>query len=344
MSTQIDDRSAPEPHPLVPAPASWHARRLRAGGLPVGGAHAFDGDAPCVYDARSHGFAASMPDVPEHETECVRFVADASGAWLESRCATFACRVNGAALAHGARHAVCAGDVISVGVDLLAVSPGGAPSESDAPGAPAGVDLIALGQALAQGSEPPRFDVLAALAGRLPDEARADTIAAVSLTILDEAPQDRVAQPLAPDHTVDALDALHAEYRTALIHRERDYGHALRTIERAAVAAPLPEDPFLDLRGRYTRGSLLNDLLGDQQCIDTVLNGMDPFGEERIFAAHARHEVLALLAPRTRTHSQFARAAQLMRREHHLISVDSHFPALSSAAQPDSPAHDPSDS
>ena len=146
-------------------------------------------------------------------------------------------------------------------------------------------------------------------------------------TVLDEEPLGVVA-PVSPDlDNGDPLDALLAEYRRALIHRERSAVHAMKEIEQPQIAVPLPPDPFLDTE-RYRTGSLLSDLLDARQQIDRVLDGMNPFLSDELFVDDARHDVLHLLAPAQRRRPHFPTAALLARREHHLISVDSHFPML----------------
>ncbi|WP_454725038.1 MULTISPECIES: TagK domain-containing protein [Cupriavidus] len=209
--------------------------------------------------------------------------------------------------------------------------PGDEATRPDGHGAPGAPDLIAIGNALAR-SEAAHFRDLAALAGAQADPMQHRDAAAgapAPLLIFDEEPLAGAGALLESDDDADPLASLLAEYRRALIHRERDHdAHQLKAIERPQVAMPLPEDPFLDARGRFETGSLLGDLLGSQQNIDLVLGEMDNFRADHLFAEDDRHEILALLAPARKAGRALSQAALLARQEHHLISVDSHFPTL----------------
>jgi len=305
-------------HAAADSAAPPFAKLVRRGGraprAPV--QHALGPDR-CAYWTSAGVFASSPEDANPH-TEHVVFFIDADGRiQVENHCATLACRV-GATLVP--RHRACAvpiGATVTVGVDELTVGlPSSAIAQNDAP---ARVDLIALGNALPR-SEPAGFVDLTALSGT---ESNGDT----PLTLLDEEPLGAIS-PVAPDlDNDDPLDVLLAEYRQALIHRERAVTHALKEMEPARIAVPLPPDPFLDTE-RYRTGSLLNDLLDTRQQIDRVLSDMNPFQSEQFFVDDARHDVLHLLAPAQRRRPHFPPAALLARREHHLISVDSHFPML----------------
>jgi len=218
--------------------------------------------------------------------------------------------------------------------------PGGEAPPPDGHAAPAPPDLIAIGNALAR-SEPAHFRDLAALAGAQADPMQHRDAAAgapAPLLIFDEEPLAGPGALPESDDDADPLAGLLAEYRRALIHRERDHdAHELKAIGRPQVAVPLPEDPFLDARGRFETGSLLGDLLGSQQNIDTVLGEMDTFRADHLFAEEDRHEILALLAPARKAGRALSQAALLARQEHHLISVDSHFPMLVARTDTDAP-------
>ncbi|WP_175923656.1 TagK domain-containing protein [Burkholderia latens] len=308
--------------PAAPAPADSAAppfaklvrRGGRAPGAPV--QHAIGADR-CAYWTSSGVFASSPDDANPHAEHVVFFIDADDRIKVENQCETLACRV-GAILVP--RHRACEvpfGATVTVGVDELTVGLPSSAVEQD--GAPAPVNLIALGNALPR-SEPAGFADLTALAGT---QSNGDT----PLTVLDEEPLGAVA-PVSPDlDSDDPLDALLAEYRRALIHRGRSAALALKEIEPAQIAVPLPPDPFLDTE-RYRTGSLLNDLLDTRAQIDLVLGDMNPFLSEQFFVDDARHDVLQLLAPAQRRRPHFPAAALLARREHHLISVDSHFPML----------------
>jgi hypothetical protein len=134
--------------------------------------------------------------------------------------------------------------------------------------------------------------------------------------------------PLEADES-DPLAALTAEYRQALLHHKRDYSHELKktSVDNAPIAA-VPHDPFADAAARYAQGSLLDDLLGSRQNIDTVLESLDAFAADQLFEPDEQHEILALLAPGAVADPLFPQTALLARQEHHLISVDSHIPML----------------
>ncbi|TDV35632.1 hypothetical protein C7405_105122 [Paraburkholderia caballeronis] len=130
----------------------------------------------------------------------------------------------------------------------------------------------------------------------------------------------------------DPLAKLSAEYEQALLHPEsvRRHAHAnphadltnASAVDRAPVATP-PRDPFADADATPSGLSLI-DLLVVGQNIDTVLDGLDPFGADRIFEDETRHEILALLAPLRSVAPRTTQTARLAREEHHLMSVDSH--------------------
>ncbi|ACB69096.1 conserved hypothetical protein (plasmid) [Burkholderia ambifaria MC40-6] len=282
------------------------------------------GPARCAYSASS-GIFTSLPDGTEAPAGHVVFAVDASGnIRLENHCNALACHVDGATVPQHGTSAVTVGATITIGVDALTVGLPSAASPQDDD--QSHVDLIALGNALPR-SEPARFTDLVALTGAASD---ADT----SLALFDDEPLGLVA-PVSPDtDSSDPLEKLLAEYRRALIHRERDYVHQLKEIERPRVTAPLPDDPFLDAPGRYRTGSLLSDLLGDRGQIDLVIQDMNPFLTEQFFVDDPRHDVLLLLAPQRRQRPHFASTAPLARHEHHLITVDSHFPMLNTITAP----------
>ncbi|KVK99020.1 TagK domain-containing protein [Burkholderia ubonensis] len=197
----------------------------------------------------------------------------------------------------------------------------------DRPAASPHVDLIVLGNALPR-SEASNFRDLAALAGTHAADGT-PTGTAAPATILDDEPFDRFAAP--PDealdpHGGDPLAALFAEYRHALVHGGRKQVHALKSVERPGGAAPLPDDPFADVANHHREGSLFCDLLGSRQSIDCVLDDMNAFLADEIFAVDARQDVLLLLAPPRRNRTHASQTAPLTRHEHHLISADSHFP------------------
>jgi hypothetical protein len=129
----------------------------------------------------------------------------------------------------------------------------------------------------------------------------------------------------------DPLAALSTEYQQALLHHKRGYSHELKNVsdDNAPIVAP-PNDPFLFASERDAEGSLLEDLLGSNRNIDTVLESLDAFGAGQIFESDEQHEILALLAPGGTQNPLFPQPALLTRQEHHLITVDSHLSMLDS--------------
>ncbi|MGU3778268.1 TagK domain-containing protein [Burkholderia metallica] len=317
-AARAPDCLAPDHLSADPAPLPYAKLVRRSGRAPRAPMQHALGPARCAYSASSGTFAP-LPDGAHPLADQVVFFIDFAGRiQVENHCEALACRVGATPVP---RHRACAipfGATVTVGVDELTV---GLPSAAVAQdGAPAPVDLIALGNALPR-SEPGGFVDLTALAG-------AESNGGTPLAVLDDEPLGVVA-PVSPDPDHgDPLDMLLAEYRQALIHRERLPTHALKEIEPPQIAVPLPPDPLLDTE-RYRTGSLLSDLLDARQQIDWVLDGMNPFLSEQLFVDDARHDVLRLLAPAQRQRPHFPSAALLARREHHLISVDSHFPMLS---------------
>ncbi|ACB65485.1 conserved hypothetical protein [Burkholderia ambifaria MC40-6] len=310
------DCTTPDRQPADPTPP--FAKLVRRGGraprAPV--QHALGRDR-CAYSASSGVFAAVSGDANPLADHVV-FLIDADGRiQLENHCEALACRVGATVVPLHRACEVPFGTTITVGVDELTIGlPSSAVAQDDAP---APVDLIALGNALPR-TEPGGFVDLTALADLQPNGD-------LPLTVLDEEPLG-VVTPISPDlDNGDPLEALLAEYRRALIHRERSAAHAMKEIEPPQIAVPLPPDPFLDTE-RYRTGSLLNDLLDTRQQIDLVLGDMNPFLSDQFFVDDARHDVLHLLAPTQRRRPHFPPAALLARREHHLVSVDSHFPML----------------
>ncbi len=271
--------------------------------------------------------------LPDNPMEDVYFGLDENGGpWIENRCSELTCSINGIPILTGSQHPLANNDLIIIGVAELTIGNLGAiaPMEIQPDCAPAAtssnVDLIALGNTLSH-SDPADFSDLIALArSDTNDGSRYDdplTSTATPLVILDQEPHTDTA-PLFTADTADPLVALHAEYRRALTHREHDYAHQLKTVEGMQTVVPAPEDPFLDIPGRYAQGSLLNDLLGDQQNIDTILDELDAFRADQLFINDERHEILLLLASEQKSNPYYSRTALLMRQEHHLVSMDSY--------------------
>ncbi|MFC5472438.1 TagK domain-containing protein [Paraherbaspirillum soli] len=127
----------------------------------------------------------------------------------------------------------------------------------------------------------------------------------------------------------DPLAALWLEYRQALMHRERASAHDLSSSDRYR-GSPVPDDPFAPYSERLSGGSLLEDLLGAQHLFGAVVAELDRFGDHTLFAEEPTTEILRLLAPPGAAIQPNPPAAQLAQREHHMISMDSHFQISSS--------------
>lgn len=332
--------SAHHEEPDVPAPRVSLARHDGRDASPLQ-QHAI-GSAGCVYFVQTNRFAA-LDTCIGILNDGIVFAADPDGSLrMENHCAQVDCRVNGEAVARGACRRLDHGDVIAVAAAELTIQ-GGARACGQPASQPPPVDLIALGNALPR-SEPAHFADLAELANlpaAPPPYGSASAGVAAPLVILDEEALSDPAPPVPDSTDIDPLVHLLTEYRHALIHHERSYAHEFKSIERPQIAAPVPDDPFLDAPGRYRRGSLLGDLLGNRQNIDYVLDEMNPFCAEALFAEEERHDVLLLLAPLRRKKAHFPQTALLARHEHHLMSVDSHFPTLT--AETDIQQEEPND-
>lgn len=286
-------------------------------------------------------------------------------AQLENRCSMLACRVNGAEVPFGAVAPVRPGDAIEIGVaalvahgeivssaDTMPLSQPGQSIDPDDLGAAVDPlfiprpDVDAAEEPATSAADPHDFSDLIALAGAFGNIERYHDHPDASdpLSILDSAPG-----AVSPDHLLfadahaDPLVQLSEEYRQTMLHGGRDPLRELKDRRPETSRLRVPEDPFLDAPERFADGSLLDDLLGPRQSIDTVLDELDSFSADLLFAADERQEVLTLVAPQglVKQHAA-APSAQLARREHHLISVDSHFP-LADTATPHLPesAHDP---
>jgi len=298
----------------------------------------------CVLAASGALFPADMQ--LEGSPEYAVFGRDDQAAWLANHCTSLACCVNGHPVASGARHRLQEGDTIEIGVACLTVGALVAVDAATLASAQSAVapadptdfsDLAALaGPDIDTG--PPDFSDLIALAGDYveegygPEELLADR---EPLALLDHTAAARAGTPSPSDSAeeADPLATLSAEYRRALLHGERSQAHDLKAEATARATARIPADPFLDAPERFAEGSLLDDLLGDKQNIDTVLAELDDFNGGQLFEQERSHEILALLAPRGLAGQHVTQTALLARQEHHLISVDSNF-HLSGASQP----------
>lgn len=123
----------------------------------------------------------------------------------------------------------------------------------------------------------------------------------------------------------DPIESLAAEYRRALSGHENNNTFGL-AIEGVPRGSSLPGDPFLDSSPNFLKGSLLQDLLGKNLAINTILSELDQFNTEDLFVEDQPQEILRLLAPDDAAISSYRHTGLLTQREHHMISLDSHLP------------------
>jgi hypothetical protein len=125
---------------------------------------------------------------------------------------------------------------------------------------------------------------------------------------------------------VDPLATLTREYRDALLSQKSGNTRALKAASSNSNGrATTPQhDPFDELAPRSHAESSVFELLTHGRNIDTLLDSLDAFGSDQIFAADQAHEILMLLAPRGLSPRHTTQAAQLAREEHHMVSMDSH--------------------
>ena len=131
----------------------------------------------------------------------------------------------------------------------------------------------------------------------------------------------------------DPLNSLLHAYRHALLKYERNNAD-VSVSQNKQHSVVLPEDPFMCFADKLSEGSLLEDLIGNQWQIDVMLNELDHFGADDLFMTEPRQEILCLLAPAEMSVSVQEEVAQLIRREHHMVSMDSHFHVADTAANP----------
>ncbi len=300
-------------------------------------------------------------------TDYVVFSKRGLHAQLENRCSVLACRVNDAEITFGDTASAQPGDIIQIGLvtltaraDVTTDDEAVLESQAGQAESASSIQLEDLGTAIdplftenlpdestaPAAADPNDFSDLIALAGTLGqiDHYHDHPEVGDPLSILDGAPG-----ALPPGHGLfdegneaDPLTQLSEEYRQTMLHGGRDVPRELKDHRLDNPRLRAPEDPFLDAPERFAQGSLLDDLLGQRQNIDTVLKELDSFGADLLFARDERQEVLTLVAPPglAAQHAS-APSAQLARREHHLMSVDSPFPLAATTTTPQEPAHDP---
>jgi hypothetical protein len=147
-----------------------------------------------------------------------------------------------------------------------------------------------------------------------------------SVPLFDVKPESREAA--SEDRSVpdDPLEKLGMEYRDAITlgFRTESVATPRASSSPAQCSAPFP-DPF-DQHGAGRRpGTLVTDLLGKRQGIDTLIASLDCFGHAALFEEEPKREILALLAPPGTRVAKTAAGATLTLQEHHRMSMDSAF-------------------
>jgi len=199
-------------------------------------------------------------------------------------------------------------------------------------------------RAAVSGDVPADFSDLVALGGPAPlDGDYHDFPAALDAAVPNHRGRPDGSSALRLDNeAADPLLELAAEYERALLHDTSGVRHELKAgVTDRPLSPALPGDPFADPHLAPANQSLV-DLLVVGQNIDTILDGLDSFGAERLFEDEKRAEILSLLAPQNAQRPMPPRvslSARLAREEHHQISVDSHIDVL--ATQSDAPPSDP---
>ncbi|WMD20261.1 TagK domain-containing protein [Achromobacter seleniivolatilans] len=238
-------------------------------------------------------------------------VGDDQRAWVQNSCATLSCRVNGAEMRPGERWALADRDEITVGLARLSVLEADSPQQWDAWG----------------GSRP----------GHVLDDEAAALEALRALNNIEMhtgafSPEDRrhsrggAAADVTPNETQDPLLSLATEFDQAILGTHQ----GLRPMHAAAPGLPSstlppPPDPFEDASDRPTTRMLLEGLLPEATDIDSILGDMNEFNESQLFAPTPNQDVLRLLAEQSAAHLPEKNIASLARREHHDLSIDSHF-------------------
>lgn len=251
---------------------------------------------------------------PDPLSEFVRFVEHPGGAELANHCTATSCSVSGVCVLPGANTLLQPGDMIEVGLSRLRVDTDPAATRSFNEPSPSS-DLAA---------QPDAFDDLIALAGPVAAYESASTPAVTGYPdrFACEIPP-AVAQTRLTGIDEDPLTGLSVEYQRALRHYERDtQDHARADVQQRNPC--LFEDP-LDSKAMQRPGTLLDDLLQDKKNIDVVIAGLDQFGHATLFADEPFTEILGLLAPEGMVLPPQTSTARLTQREHHIVSMDSHF-------------------
>jgi hypothetical protein len=132
----------------------------------------------------------------------------------------------------------------------------------------------------------------------------------------------------------DPLEKLGVEYRNAVVLGLRAESVATPRVGGASAhrAAPFT-DPFDQHSAGRGPGSLVTDLLGKRQGIDTIIASLDRFGHVALSEEAPRIEILALLAPLGTHVARTVADGTLTLQEHHRVSMDSAFHPSSARAE-----------
>ncbi len=303
-----------------PAPVAWGIWMSAHAGHPIPGmrVHSLHEQPLCLRTASGAlvPHRAAEADGTEHS---VFGVGEDRRAWIQNACATLSCRVNGAEMRPGERWPLSDRDDITIGLTRLSVVQADSPLQWEA------WDGCRPGDAL--------DDQAALLALRALNDT--DTHA-VPFLPEDRRHSRRGAGPDGqPQDANDPLASLATEFDQAI----QGTHQGLRALHSPAPGLPgstlpPPPDPFEAPAAAPATRMLLEGLLPEATDIDSILADMNAFDESQLFAPPPAQDVLRLLADQAGASAPSRTIASLARREHHDLSIDSHFQQdLSESAQ-----------
>lgn len=222
---------------------------------------------------------------------------------LIQRNPTVACSINGLGTVPNHPFPLEWGDIVEIGLNRLRVN-SAKPGSTD--NALQSGDVAELMKLAGENSSVPLFD------------ARPESY---------EANEDQSI----PD---DPLEKLGMEYRNAIVLGLRTESVATPRACSAPAFGTTPfPDPFDQHGSGHRPGTLVTDLLGKRQGIDTIVASLDGFGHAALFEEEPKRDILALLAPRGTHIARTATGAMLTLQEHHRVSMDSAFHPGSAQAE-----------
>ncbi|KAF3998071.1 TagK domain-containing protein [Glaciimonas immobilis] len=291
----------------------------------------------CIFMPANGVLASSDASLLVKAKEFVRFFCVKGVPMIENKCALFSCYVNDLALPEGGLLCLNDDDVIEAGVGILLFEKWtkGVPATDELIRRPSTDDVRNIaphGEMATQSELAPDSDLdlasLLALNGPALIPARKKYFGASEMISGRSAKEDCTGfasdrSPVKFD-TDDPLAALSKEYLETL--RGGSTNRSERTTVRQNYQmAPIPQDPFSGYEEAVCSGSLLNDLLGRSASINAVLSELNHFNGDAFFSDRQPHEILSLFAPDGAPIRLTPYTGQLSQREHHMISLDSHF-------------------